>query len=61
MTGKYSGTRAGHHGIDRDFFDRVLPGLAKIAGPHATDDLVRKMACPLEHGRDEFLRRQHNG
>ena len=53
--------RAGHHGVDRDFLDRVLPGLAEIAGAHAADHFVGWLARRLEHRRDALLGRQHDG
>src|SRR5580692_2092981 len=59
--GKILRPRAGHHRVDRDFFDRVLPGLAKIAGAHAADHFVRRLAGRLEHSRDALLGRQDDG
>ena len=52
--------RTRHDGIDRHFLHGEFPRLAEHRRPEPSDDLVRRMARPLEHRLDARLRRQHD-
>ena len=54
------GPRTRHDGVDRHFLHGEFPRLAEHRRTEPSDDLVRRMARPLEHRLDARLRRQHD-